>query len=549
MKTSTEYDAIVIGGGHNGLVCAGYLAGSGLRVAVLEKSAKLGGPVGTQDFMPGYRSTLSNSPGSLEPKIVRDLELESFGLKFVKPNPTLVHPLSDGRLFIGWRERERGDAQLDSYAPGESARYHALFDYLQWFADRLGISLFKPPPSLKELVRNLDGLAEQEAFSRILFGSVRSLFEEFELAEETKAIIGPLAVVSGIVGPSTPGTPFNLMLRPLSLASLASEEDYDPRRLPLRGSTGLPIGGMGAIIDAMERSLVARGVTILRDACVEKIECSGNGVEGVHLENGAVFRAPVVISAANPLMTVSWVESADPEWQHIQKSIVKRPLNGKAFKIVMALGDIPRYARAADEQEARALAAAQFRIAPTLDYLEESHADMLRGKVPENLVVWGLCHSLTSPMLAPDGKHVLSLNIGNAPYHLRHGDWATEKERVVQRVISLVSQWIPNLPDIIEDYRCMDPNEFEQEFSLVEANITHGDTLPYRQFWMRPFPGLHRYRTPTPGLYLSGNGTWPGNFVSGIAGHNTAHAVMDDLSVGIISLAKKQQFSIDTVGR
>lgn len=543
-----DFDVIVVGGGHNGLVCAFYMAQAGLRVAVVERRRALGGPAGRREFMPGYFSTISNSPGSLEPRIVRDLGLERLGVEFVKPDPTLVHPLDDGSLFLGWRDTARTDRQLDGFAPGEAGRYHALFDYLQWFADRLGVSVFREPPSLKELVRNLDGLDEQEAFSRILFGSARALFEEFALEARTQALIGPLATVSGIVGPSTPGTPFNLMMRPLSLASLAGDDGYDPRRMPLRGSTGLPIGGMGAIVDAMERAVLAEGGRISTGTGVARILCDGGRAAGVALADGRVLRAPVVVSAVSPHLTARLVETDDPAWTGLRGKLERRPLRGKAFKIVLALGDIPRYAAARDEAEARLLAAAQFRIAPTLDYIEDSHADMLRGRVPERPIVWGLCHTLTSPALAPPGKHVLSLNIGNAPYRLRDGDWARERDGLCARVIETVSRWIPNLPDVVEDMRCIDPLQFEDEYGLVEANIAHGDMLPFQQFWMRPMAGLHRYRTPTSGLYLSGAGTWPGSFVSGIPGHNTAQAVLADLRAGLDVAAGARRRILETEG-
>ena len=252
-----RFDAIVVGGGHNGLVAAAYLGRAGLRTLVIEGNPRLGGPAATLEFMPGYFTTIANSPGSLEPKIVNDLELESYGLKWVRPDPTLVQPLDGDRHLR--RLARSPSATTPSSRPTPRARRRATTPsspISRRFADRLGISIFEPPPSLQHLVRNLTRLEDQEAFSRILFGNIRDLMDEFELAPETQALIAPLAVVGGQVAPSTPGSPFNLMMRPLSLASLKSGSAADPRLIPLRGSTGLPVGGMGAITDALVRQPV-----------------------------------------------------------------------------------------------------------------------------------------------------------------------------------------------------------------------------------------------------------------------------------------------------
>ncbi len=526
---ANRFDAIIIGGGHSGLVAAGYLAGAGLSVAVLERSARMGGPVATVEFMPGYRTTIANSPGSLEPKIVADLELERFGLRFTPLNPTLVHPLADGSMFVGWRERERTAAQIEAYAPGESARYDAFFAYLEAFAQKLGISVFGPPPTLQELTRNLTSLEDQEAFSRIFFGSVRDLFDEFELSWQTRALIAPMAVVGGNFTPSTPGTPVNLLARPLSLASLRGTDGYDPRRMPLRGSTGMPVGGMGAIIDSMVASAAARGVTLRTRIAVDRIQTCDGVASGVVTRDGEEFHAPIVIAACNPRVTVCELMRDEPDWADHRARMGRRRMLGKAFKVVVGLDGPPQWRDVPDGADPMALAAAQFRIAPSLEYLEDSHAEMVQGRIPEKPVVWGLCPSLSSAGLAPPGKHLLSLNVGTAPYALREGSWATERDALAKRVLDSVAQYMPTLPGLINGWRCIDPEEFEREFGLIEANMTHGDLAPWNQFWMRPLPGLHAYRTPMPGLYLSGNGTWPGNFISGLSGHNAAQTVLADL--------------------
>jgi phytoene dehydrogenase-like protein len=529
-----SYDVIVVGGGHNGLVAAGYLSEAGLRVLVVEGRAQLGGPVARVEFMPGYKTTITNSPGSLEPRIVRDLELERHGLRFVKADPTLVHPLEDGRLFVAWRDKQRTQSQLEAFAPGEAARYEAMHVYLQEFADKLGISLFREPPSLPELVRNLTAPADQEAFGRIFFGSARELMEEFNLAPETQAILAPLTVVAGQVAPSTPGTPFNLMFRPLSLASIGGDTGYDPRRQYLRGSTGQPVGGMSKIVEAMAASAQTRGATLRTEMPVARVLTRDGAVRGIVTADGEEIAAPIVISAINPRLTALELMQDEADWQEIRGKMARRRMRGRAFKLVLALEGLPRYAAAADDAEALQLAGAQFRIAPSIDYVEEAHTDMMLGRISDKPMIWGLCPSVVSPELAPPGCHILSLNIGTAPYKLRDGDWASQRDKLAKLCIDAMARWMPTLPDIIADYRCLDPTDFEREYGIVEGNITHGDVVPWNQFWMRPLPGLHDYRTPTRGLYLSGNGTWPGNFVSGIAGHNTSHAVLADLKSGRI---------------
>ena len=527
-----RFDAIVVGGGHNGLVAAAYLGRAGLNALVIEGSPRLGGPAATLEFMPGYFTTVANSPGSLEPKIVADLELERAGLRWVRPDPTLVQPLDGEEIYVGWRDPRRNHAQLETYAAGEAARYDAFFAYLQAFADRLGISIFEPPPTLQHLVRNLTRLEDQEAFSRILFGSIRDLMDEFELAPQTQALIAPLAVVGGQVAPSTPGSPFNLMMRPLSLASLKGGGAGDPRLIPLRGSTGLPVGGMGALTDALAASVRANGGEVMVGKRVLAIRTSDGQATGVVTTRGEEYEAPIVVSAVNPVTTVTSLVDDTSSWGDLAPKMKRKPLRGRAFKVVLALDGMPRFAGARSDEEAALLSSAQFRIAPSLDYIEAAHTDMLQGRLSHQPVIWGLCPSMTSPALAPPGKHVLSLNIGNAPYRLREGAWTEQRDVLAKRTIAKLAEYMPNLPGLISDYRIIDPTQFESEFGLVEANITHGDTLPFHMFWMRPMPGLHAYRTPTRGLYLSGNGTWPGNYISGISGHNASQAVLRDLRAG-----------------
>ena len=318
---------------------------------------------------------------------------------------------------------------------------------------------------------------------------------------------------------------------------------------------------MGAITDALSASLRAHGGEVMVGKPVLTIRSSDGQVRGVVTRSGEEYEAPIVVSAISPVITVTSLVDDTSAWGDLKPKMKRKPMRGRAFKVVLALDGMPRFASARSDEEATLLSSAQFRIAPSLDYIEAAHTDMLQGRLSHKPVIWGLCPSMTSPTLAPTGKHVLSLNVGNAPYRLREGTWAEQRDVFAKRVIAKLAEYMPNVTGLISDYRIIDPTQFESQFGLVEANITHGDTLPFHMFWMRPMPGLHAYRTPTRGLYLSGNGTWPGNYISGISGHNASQAVLRDLReaehgasggalmVSVVAVASRAKVSPATVSR
>ena len=523
-------DAIVVGGGHNGLVAAAYLLRAGLSVLVLEKRECVGGPAATVEWLPGYSCAAPNSPGSLEPRIVSDLDLPGYGLRFVKPDPTLIHPLDGGRLFAARRDHAKTAEQLDDFASGEAARYDAFFAFLERFARKLNVSLFEPPPTLRQLVERLETAEDEESFARVFFGSALDLLDLFLASDEAKTIIGALATVTGPGSPRIPGTTVNLLTRPFSLISAESVSgvDHDPRAIRLRGSTGLPVGGMGAVVSAMEAAVLSNGGTIRTGCAVAGFIIDDDHIHGVYTTTGEEFRAPVVISALSPRLTVLDLVPELDAWKGFKAAMRAKQLRGDECKVVLALDGPPRWDTRGTDLSLSEVASPQFRISPSIQYMEDAYASRLLGRVPVRPVIWGLTPSMTSPDLAPPGRHLMSLNL-SAPSELRDGSWDTAGDLVVKNCIETLSEWIPGLPDQVLDARCMSPRDLEREYSLVGAEICHGDMLPANNFWMRPLPGLANYRTPTAGLYLSGAGTWPGNFVSGIPGYNASQAALADL--------------------
>lgn len=525
---SEKYDSIVIGAGHNGMVAAHYLAEAGLRVLVAERRPATGGITGPVDSLPGLSATVTNSPGSLEPKIVRDMRLEEFGLRFVKPDPTVVVPFHGDRAFVGWRDQKRVREGLARFSPRDADGYHEVIEFFNDFARRLGVSLFAPPPRFAELAARLRTPKDEADFAAIMFGSIRELLDNRLKSEEVKTILAMLAQACGNVGPSTPGSPIGLLQRPMSLASSQIAAEHDPRRQPLRGSTGLPIGGMRGVAAAMERSLRAAGVTIRTDADVTDIRVGpANEVLGVVLAGGEEIDADIVLSNLNPKTTLLDLVPAGSIGDDVETGLRELRMEGAAFKVVLRLDGVPRFAFA-DASDYEQYAACQFRIGPTMDYLDQAYDDYRYGRPSEGPKLWGLVPTMTDPTLAPPGEHLMSLNVWYAPYHLADATWDERKGPFVDQCVKVLSEFVPNIQDLILDVVGFSPVDLEREFGLLEGHQLHGDMTPGHMFGFRPLPQLSGYATPVRRLYLCGSGSWPGGFVSGLPGHNAAHVAIAD---------------------
>ncbi len=531
MNKNKKYDVIVVGAGHNGLVCAGYLAKAGLKVLVLERRHSVGGLSTEYEFFPGYKASMPNSPGSLEPRVVQDLELQRFGLEFVSPDPSLMVPFPDGRAMIAWRDPERTALEIAKFSKADVTGYSRFFSYLNDFAAKTSISLFDTPPSLKQVMEKLKTPEDELAFSKVFLGSLKDLLDEWLESEELKSVIAAISATSHLAGPYTPGTASLLLMRPLSLASsqiasshIASSQinqTHDPRKQYLRGSTGLPVGGMGAVTKAMRASFESRGGEVRVESAVARIVSKDAIVQGVELDNGEFIAANIVVSNLHPRTTlVDLVDTNQFETEFL-KNITNLPQRGSAFKLALALDGAPAFVAAPKGLE-KVCASCQFRLAPTMDYMERAVDDGKFGRPSQEPIILGLIPSMTSPEMAPEGKHIMSCNIWHAPVKLAQGSWDAEKDKMAKRCIEIISGYMPGLKDRITDYRALSPVDLENEFGLRDANIMHLDMMPAQMFGLRPVPGWSSYRMPVDGLYLCGSGAWPGGTVSGVPGHNAA---------------------------
>lgn len=525
-----RYDAIIVGGGHNGLVAAFYLARAGRRVLVLERREQVGGPASTIEFFPGYRGAITNSPGSLEPRIVADMELERHGLRWAKPDPSVIMPFPDGRFFVGWRDQAKlKELIARDFSRKDAEAYFEIFRFFDDFARRIRVSLFEPPPTLQDLIARLRTPEDEADFATIFFGSIRDFLEQRLESDALRTSVAMLSTGGAAVAPSTPGTPMALLQRPMSMFSSSVSGTHDPRTQVLRGSTGLPLGGMGSITAAMRRGLEAMGVIIRTGAEVAGIRVdSGGRAQGVHLANGDEFDAPVVLSNLHPTTTLAGLVDA----RHVPGPMLDRlnaiPPGAATFKVVLALDEPPYFAGSPPGMEA-AYASCQIRLCPDMRYLEQQHRDFVDGRCTLTPRLMGLVPTLTDPTMAPPGKHLLSVNAWYFRRHLTEGSWDQMRDVVGEAIVDILAGYMPSLKRSIVARKFYSPVDFEREFGLVAGNFAHVDMTPAHMFGLRPVAGLSQYRTPVQGLYLCGAGTWPGGTVTGVPGHNAAQQVLRDL--------------------
>lgn len=516
---------VVIGGGHNGLVCAAYLARAGLDTTLVEKRFSLGGVVGSYEYMPGYRSAITNSPGSFEGRITRELGLLDYGLQFHAPEITVAQRFRE-RTFLGYRDRSKIAEQIDSYAVGEYERYRSLIDRLNALGAAMRLSVWREPDSIEEIKDRLRG-EQRDFFEQVIDGSLMDLLDTNLESPEAKSLLMMLALPGTRQSPREAGSALGLMLRPISLASLLVGEDAGAASMPLRGSVGTPIGSMSAIVDAIAASAQGAGARIVLGNGVSTIEKTDVGVSAVILEDGQRIPADAVISTIEPSVLQSELLPERDDLVHDHSVPAPR---GAGFKLALALDGIPSVPGIPAEVTSADVLGSQLRIAPSPEYIESAIDDSLTGKPSRMPIMWGMVPSIVSPTLAPEGRHLFSVNIWHAPYELGEAYWQANRDAFAQRCIDVLDEDLPGLKSRVIDMRALSPIDLEREFSLTGADITHGPMTLENFFSRRTHPKLSKHRAALPGLYLGGSGSWPGGYVTGAPGRNAAQAVIEDLS-------------------
>jgi phytoene dehydrogenase-like protein len=527
-------DVLIVGGGHNGLVCAAYLAAAGLKVTVLERRPVVGGAAVTEEFHPGFRNSVASYTVSLlNPKVIRDLELHTHGLRIVERELSNFLPTADGRsLSIGaGRTRE----EVAKFSRKDAERLDAYAQRLEVIADLMRDLVLETPPNvvdggwrraLPELLHaaqiggrfsKLDLATRQELLSLFASSAGDYLDGWFE-SDPIKAVYGFDGIVGNYASPYAPGSAYVL------LHHVFGEVNGK------KGTWGHAIGGMGAITQAMARSAAARGADIRVNAGVREIVVEHGRAVGAVTEDGVTWRASAVVSNLNPkLLYLKLIDSAALPSAFRQRISQWRCGSG-TFRMNVALSELPDFSCLPGKQRA-AHHTAGIVIAPTLAYMERAYFDARLHGWSKQPIVEMLIPSTLDDSLAPAGQHVASLFCQHVAPQLPNGEsWDAHREAVADLMIDTVNAYAPNFKASVLGRQILSPLDLERTFGLTGGDIFHGAMHLDQIFSARPMLGYANYRGPLPGLYMCGSGTHPGGGVTGAPGHNAAREVLGDFS-------------------
>jgi phytoene dehydrogenase-like protein len=526
-------DALVVGGGHNGLVAACYLARAGLKVRVLERRGILGGAAVTETFHPGFRnSTLSYTVSLLHPKVIADLDLVAHGLKIVERPYSNFMPLSDRpgdclRIGGGLAATQEEVARYSRRDASRLADYYAMLDRV---AAVLKDLLLVPPPNVGGGVQDvfaaikvgkrfkaLSMAARREALDLFTMSAGELLDRWFE-ADGVKACFGFDSIVGHFASPYSPGSAYVL------LHHVFGEVNGKP------GIWGHAIGGMGAITQAMAAQARRLGVELATGCEVERILVDAKKVIGVRLAGGEVIEAPKVLVNAGPRILANLLdaEGLAGEAAAFHSGIKQVAVGSGTLRMNVALSELPNFACSPHGPgETASHHASGIIMAPTMRYMEQAYFDARTRGWSQEPIVEILLPSTVDDSLAPPGQHVASLFCQQFAPTLPNGDsWDMHRETVADLVIATVTRFAPNFRDSVIARQIHTPLDLERNFGLVGGDIFHGKLTLNQLFSARPMLGYGRYTTPFRGLYMCGAGTHPGGGVTGIPGHNAARAAL-----------------------
>jgi phytoene dehydrogenase-like protein len=538
MASQPSYDAVLIGGGHNGLTCAYYLARAGLKVCVLERRGIVGGAAITEEFHPGFRNSVASySVSLLDPKIIRDMELARHGLKVVLRHISYFAPLDDGRYLIVDRDADRTFREVSKFSTRDAQNFAVYHDRLDKMVDLLRSVLMETPPnagggirdllaalSLSNRVRGL-GIEGQRDLVDFFAKSAGDILDSWFETDALKGLLGFDAITGAYASPYTPGTAYVLLHHVFGEAN------------GIKGAWGHAIGGMGAITQAMAKACAEAGVDIRVGQAVREVLLEKGKTSGVVLEDGAIVRGRAVVSNVNPKLLFGHLIPDDAVPKDFMARIRSYKCGSGTFRMNVALSELPNFT-CRPSTGTMDHHGGSMMIAPSLAYLDEAHADARRLGWARKPVIEMHIQSVLDDSLAPKGQHVASLFCQHVAPSLPDGSsWDDRREEVADLVIDTMTRHAPNFRASVLGRMILSPLDMERKLALTGGDIFHGQLSLDQLYSARPVLGHGDYRGPLKGLYMCGASTHPGGGVSGLPGHNAAREIIRDFRRGRVPKA------------
>ncbi len=523
------YDVVIVGGGHNGLVCACYLAGAGLKLRVLERRAVVGGAAVTEEFAPGFRnSTAAYTVSLLNPKIIRELKLADHGLRVVERPFANFLPLADGRSFRLGPTLPDTQRELVRFSARDAERLPDYYRTIETAADTLRRLVLDTPPNLgggwRDWLRALAfggrlarlARSEQRDLWELVTRSAGDLLDWWFESDPVKAAFGFDAQVGHFASPYSPGSAYVLLHHAFGEVN------------GKRGTWGHALGGMGAVSEAIAKEARSRGVEITTGAEVVAVRVKGGRAAGVALADGTELEARAVAGAVNPkLLYLKMLEPGALDAEFRSRIERWRCASG-SFRMNVALSELPDFT-CAPGKNAQPHHSSGIIIAPSLTYMERAYFDARTAGFSREPIVEMLIPSTVDATLAPPGKHVASLFCQHFDPVLPGGrSWDDASEAAADAIVETVNRHAPNFKASILARKILSPLDLERDFGLVGGDIFHGALTLDQLFSARPVLGYADYRSPVRGLYLCGSGAHPGGGVTGAPGHNAAREILRD---------------------
>jgi phytoene dehydrogenase-like protein len=523
----TKRDVVIIGGGHNGLVTAFYLAKAGFKPLLLERREQVGGAAITDELHPGFLcSTLAHSAGPILPSIVRDMQLEKHGTKFITPETCVTALSPEGRALTLYHDEGKSAQAISAFSQKDAAKYPEFGKSLAKISKVIAEALATIPPdidhpsradlwSMLKTGRALRKLGKRDMYRVLRWGpmAVADMVGEYFETELLRAVIAARGIFGTFLGPWSAGSALQLLIR--------AAGDFHPA-----GSAFFAAGGMGALTHAMASAAKAAGVEIRVAAEATEIRVKDGAATGVLLATGEEIRARAVISNADPKRTL--LKLTDPV--HLSPDFVQKLQhyrgNGTVAKVNLALSALPKFT-ALKNGDSNALKG-RIHIGPEIDYLERAFDESKYGDFSRQPYLEVTIPSLTDPTLVPEGKHVMSIYMQYAPYKLK-GDWKEKRKALGQTVVQTLAQYAPDLPEKTLGHQVITPLDLEENYGMTGGQIFHGDLALDQFFTMRPLLDWARYKTPIENLFLCGSGTHPGAGLTGGSGANAAREIVKEL--------------------